>query len=61
MEKDCIQRNEERTLKTAADGFGLLLTGIVVMAIILTLVWYVINDIEKDDEWRNMERYERYC
>ena len=35
---------------TAADGFGLLLTGIVVMAIIQTLVWYVINDIEKDDE-----------
>ena len=50
MEKDCIQRNEERTLMKAADGFGLLLTGIVVMAIILTLVWYVINDIEKDDE-----------
>lgn len=35
---------------TAADGFGLLLTGIVVMTIVLTLVWYVINDIEKDDE-----------
>jgi|TARA_Y100001951_G_C11218711_1_gene227418 hypothetical protein len=35
---------------TAADGFGLLLTGIVVMIIILTLVWYVINEDKKDDK-----------
>ena len=35
---------------TAADGFELLLTGIVVMIIILTLVWYVINEDKKDDK-----------
>ena len=35
---------------TAADGFGLLLTGIVVMIKILTLVWYVINEDKKDDK-----------
>ena len=35
---------------TAADGFGLLLTGIVVMIIILTLVWNVINEDKKDDK-----------
>tara|TARA_B110000196_G_C21101100_1_gene642646 strand:+ start:591 stop:701 length:111 start_codon:yes stop_codon:yes gene_type:complete len=35
---------------TAADGFGLLLTGIVVMTIILTLVWFVINEDKKNDK-----------